>query len=80
MPIVLEIPTRGEIPPLTSGQVRPIVFFDLAIDDIRAQGICRCTGTLASMKVVSEAPTPGAKLIIRMSAVRVLALLRGCPV
>jgi len=40
-----------------------ILILDLAIEDIRATAACRSTGTLASMEMVSEAPTPGAKLI-----------------
>ena len=37
--------------------------------DIRAFEDCGGTGTLASMKVVSEAPSPGAKLFTRRSQV-----------
>jgi hypothetical protein len=46
-----------------------IVILDLAIEDIRAREHRGTTGSLGSMKVVSEAPAPGAKLITRRAAV-----------
>jgi len=63
--ITLEISNRGAASQLTDGQVRPIVGIDLALEDIRACEYRGTTGSLASMKVVAEASTPGAKLIPR---------------
>jgi hypothetical protein len=62
---------------LTCARTWSIVLLDLAIEDIRAREYRGPTGSLASMKVVSEAPTPGAKLITRRSQVRVLAPLQN---
>ena len=63
---------------LTSDYAWSIVFFDLAIEDIRAREYRGSTGTLASMKVNSEAPASGASPNPEVQ-VRVLALLRGLP-
>ena len=50
---------------LTSCRDWPIVILDLATEDIRACEHRGTTGTLATMKNDSEAPSPGAKLITR---------------
>jgi len=64
-----------ELTPLTSRRDWPIVILDLGIEDIRASRNCRSTGTLASMEIASETPSPRARLITRRSQVRVLAPL-----
>ena len=60
---------------LTSACTWSIVFLDVGIEDIRACEHRGTTGTLASMKVLAEAPFPRARLITRRSQVRVLAPL-----
>ena len=48
-----------ELTPLTSRRDWHIVLFDLAIEDIRAREYRGTSGSLGSMKVVSETPSPG---------------------
>ena len=67
----------SEVYILTSRRDWHIFVLDLAIEDIRAREYRGTSGSLGSMKVVAEAPAPGAKLITRRSQVRVLAPLQN---
>ena len=49
--------------PLTSGSDWTIVILDLAIEDIRACVHRGTPGSLGNVEMLSEAPSPGAKLI-----------------
>ena len=58
-----------ELTPLTSCRDWPIVILDLGIEDIRASRNCRSLGTLASMEIASETPSPRTRLITRRAGV-----------
>jgi len=60
---------HAAVPLLTTERSCHIVGVDLAIEDIRACEHRGTSGSLASMKVVVEAPAPEAKLITRRSQV-----------
>jgi hypothetical protein len=67
--------SHGDVPLLTSYRDWAILKFELAIEDIRAFKYRGTTGSLGSMKEVSETPSTGAKLITRRPKCQVRPLL-----